>query len=135
MKQRPVHRLSRRERQIMEILYSAGHATVAEVLGYLPDPPSYSSVRALLAVLEKKGYVCHRNQGKAYRFSPTVSRARASRSALKNVVQTFFDGSIESVVAALMSMKSTRITDEEYDRLARLIERKRRQVKEKRCYD
>ena len=117
---------SRRERQIVDILYREGEAAVADVLKALPDPPSYSTVRALLAVLVEKGYVKHRQNGRQYLYSPTVSRSAASRTALKHVVNTFFDDSIENVVAALMSMKSAQISADEYERLARLIKDKRK---------
>ena len=129
MSRKQLNQLSRRERQIVDILYRQGEAAVAEVLKAIPDPPSYSTVRALLAVLEEKGYVRHRQQGRQYLYSPTVSRNQASRTALKHVVQTFFDDSVEDVVAALMSLKSTRISAEEYERLSRLIEVKRRKGK------
>ena len=124
-----LNQLSRRERQIVDILYREGEAAVTDVLKAIPDAPSYSTVRALLAVLEEKGYVKHRQQGRQYFYSPTVSRSKASRTALKHVVQTFFDDSVEDVVAALMSMKSTQISAEEYDRLSRLIKARRRKGK------
>ena len=130
MSKKQLNQLSRRERQIVDILYRQGQAAVADVLKSLPDPPSYSTVRALLAVLEEKGYVRHRQQGRLYLYSPTVSRARASRTALKHVVKTFFDDSVEDVVAALMSMKSTRISAEEYERLSRLIRVRRKKGNE-----
>ncbi|MFH1685898.1 MAG: BlaI/MecI/CopY family transcriptional regulator [bacterium] len=118
--------LSRRERQILEILYRSEKASVAEVLRALPDPPSYSSVRTILGVLKEKGHVRHRRQGRVYVYSPTVSLRRASRSALKHVVKTFFDDSVEQVVATLMSLSSTRLSDEEFERLTKLIEDSRR---------
>lgn len=126
MSKKQHNQLSRRERQIIDILYREGEAGVADVLKALPDPPSYSTVRALLAVLEEKGQVKHRKKGRQYLYSPVVSRSRASRTALKHVVNTFFDDSVEDVVAALMSMKSTQISAEEYERLSRLIEDKRK---------
>jgi len=129
MSRKQLNQLSRRERQIVDILYRQGEAAVADVLGAIPDPPSYSTVRALLAVLEEKGYVRHRQQGRLYLYSPTVSRTQASRTALKHVVNTFFDDSVEDVVAALMSMKSTQISAEEYERLSRLIEAGRKKGK------
>lgn len=129
MKKRFITQVSRRERQILEILYQLGGGSVSDVREAMPDPPSYSTVRALLGVLEEKGYVRHRKQGRVYVYTPRVSRSRASRTMLKHVVQTFFDGSVEQVVATLMNMSSAQLTDEEFDRLARLIEAKRRQEK------
>jgi predicted transcriptional regulator len=119
--------LSRRERQIMDIIYKRGQATAAEVLAEIPDPPSYSAVRALLRVLEEKGHLRHERQGPRYVFLPTVARERARRSALKRVVHTFFDGSTEEAVAALLDMSPTKLSREELDRLARLIEDARKE--------
>jgi predicted transcriptional regulator len=119
--------LSRRERQIMDIIYKRGQATAAEVLAEIPDPPSYSAVRALLRVLEEKGHLRHEQQGPRYVFLPTVARERARRSALKRVVHTFFDGSTEEAVAALLDMSPTKLSREELDRLARLIEDARKE--------
>src|SRR3954454_18922271 len=98
--------LSRRERQIMDVIYRRGRATAAEVLEGLPDPPSYSAVRAMLRVLEEKGHLRHASQGPRYLFMPTVPREKARRSALKQLVQTFFDGSTEQAVAALLDLSS-----------------------------
>lgn len=120
-------RLSRRERQIMDIVYAAGRATVAEVRDRLPDPPSYSAVRALLRVLEEKGHLRHEQDGPRYVFTPKVSRERASRSALKRLLRTFFDGSAEGAVAALLDLEAGRLAPEDYDRLAEMIERARRE--------
>ena len=131
MSRKQLNQLSRRERQIVDILYRQGEAAVAEVLKAIPDPPSYSTVRALLAVLKEKGYVRHRRQGRLYLYSPTVSRTQASRTALKHVVNTFFDDSVEDVVAALMSMKSTQISAEEYERLSQLIKAGRKKGKKR----
>ncbi|MDH3892155.1 MAG: BlaI/MecI/CopY family transcriptional regulator [candidate division Zixibacteria bacterium] len=129
MSKKQLNQLSRRERQIVDILYRQGEAAVADVLKALPDPPSYSTVRALLAVLVEKGYVKHRQNGRQYLYSPTVSRTQARRTALNHVVQTFFDDSVEDVVAALMSMKSTKSSTTEYERLSRLIEARRKKGK------
>ena len=115
--------LSRRERQIMDVVYQRGEATAAEVLEALPDPPSYSAVRALLRVLEGKGHVRH--QGPRYVFLPTVSRETARRSALARVVQTFFDGSNQAAVAALIDQSSLSRAD--IDRLDHLIDRARQE--------
>ena len=117
--------LSRRERQIMDVVYQRGEATAAEVLDALPDPPSYSAVRALLRVLEGKGHVRHRRQGPRYVFLPTVARETARRSALARVVQTFFDGSNQAAVAALIDQSSLSRAD--LDRLEHLIDRARQE--------
>ena len=117
--------LSRRERQIMDVVYQRGEATAAEALEALPDPPSYSAVRALLRVLEGKGHVRHRRQGPRYVFLPTVSRETARRSALARVVQTFFDGSNQAAVAALIDQSSLSRAD--LDRLEHLIDRARQE--------
>ena len=113
--------LTGRERQIMDIVYRHGHVTVSLVLDELPDPPSYSAVRALMRILEQKGHVRHEQDGPRYVFSPTVPRGRAQRSALSRVVHTFFDGSTEDAVAALLDMSHTRLSDDDFDRLSRLI--------------
>lgn len=107
----------------MDILYQSGEATAAQVLGGLPDPPSYSAVRALLRVLEDKGHVRHERRGARYVFSPTVARAQAQRSALRQLVETFFDGSPGAAAAALID--DARLSDDEVERLTRLIERAR----------
>ncbi|MHC5034087.1 MAG: BlaI/MecI/CopY family transcriptional regulator [Planctomycetota bacterium] len=114
--------LSRRERQIMDIIYRSGQASASDVLENLPDPPSYSSVRATLRILEEKGHVRHEKDGPRYVYLPIVSRRRARRSALRQLVNTFFDGSVEQVVAALLNAPEPDLTDEELDRLARIIE-------------
>ncbi|MEO7143037.1 MAG: BlaI/MecI/CopY family transcriptional regulator, partial [Bryobacteraceae bacterium] len=98
--------LSRRERQILDILYANGRATVAEILAALPDPPGYSAIRALLRVLEDKGHVRHQAQGPRYVFAPTLARDRAKRSALNHVLKTFFDGSPEQAVATLLDISA-----------------------------
>src|SRR5258706_3922369 len=100
--------LSRRERQIMDIVFARGEATAAEVGAALPDPPSYSAVRALLRILEEKGHLRHREDGPRYVFVPTEPREKASRSALKRVLQTFFDGSLSNAVAALVDADAGR---------------------------
>jgi BlaI family transcriptional regulator, penicillinase repressor len=113
--------LSRRERQIMEIVYRKGNATAAEVHGEMPDRPSYSAVRALLRVLEAKGHLRHRQDGPRYVYSPTVPRDRARRSALQRVVGTFFAGSVTDAVAALLDLESARLDDDELERLSTLV--------------
>jgi predicted transcriptional regulator len=119
--------LSRRERQIMDIIYRSGHATAAEVMELLPDPPSYSAVRAMLRVLEAKGHLRHEQQGPRYVFLPTLPREKASRFALKKVVQTFFDGSAEQAVAALLDISAPKLSDSELNRLSKLIEQARKE--------
>jgi BlaI family penicillinase repressor len=120
------HSLSRRERQIMDILYQLERATVAEVLAKLADKPSYSTVRAQLRVLEDKGHVRHEEHGLRYVYVPIVSRDVARRSALRHLVETFFDGSAEKVVAALLGGEASQISPEELDRLARLVSKSRK---------
>ena len=113
--------LARRERQIMDVLYKLGRASVGLVLATLPDRPNYSTVRAQLRVLEEKGHVRHEEHGLRYIYFPAVPRDVARRSALRHLVETFFDGSVENVVAALLGGEVTRISRKELDRLARLI--------------
>src|SRR5258705_6502490 len=113
--------LSRRERQIMDIIYARGEAAAAEVHEALPDAPSYSSVRALLRILEEKGHLSHREDGPRYVFMPTEPRAKASRSALQRVVQTFFDGSLSSAVAALVDGEGGKLSTEELQRIEAII--------------
>lgn len=126
MKRPPHHELSRRERQIIDILYAQGRATAAEVQAALPDPPSYSAVRALLRILEDKGHIRHDQDGPRYVYLPTVARDSAKRSAMRHMLRTFFDGSAELAISALLDDSSTRLSDAELDRLARLIEQARR---------
>ena len=117
--------LSRRERQIMDVIYASGSATVRHVMESIPDPPSYSAVRAMLRVLEEKGHVEHRYDGPRYVYVPTVPRAKASESAMKQMLRTFFDGSAERAVAALLDMSGADLSKAELDRLAALIEQAR----------
>jgi predicted transcriptional regulator len=119
--------LSRRERQIMDLLFQRGRATAAEVMDGLADAPSYSAVRALLRILEEKGHVRHEQDGPRYVYLPRADRERARQSALKHVVQTFFDGSAEQAVSALLGSEAPRMAAEELDRLAALIERARKE--------
>jgi predicted transcriptional regulator len=118
--------LSRRERQILDILYQHGQATAAEVQSGLPEPPSYSAVRALLRILEDKGHVRHEQDGPRYVYLPTVARDNAQRSALRHILQTFFDGSTEQAISALLDDSSSKLSGAELDRLARLIDTARR---------
>ena len=119
--------LSRRERQIMNILYRQGRATAAEIREQLPNKPSYSAVRAMLRILEEKGHIRHEEQSLRYVFMPIVPREKAKRSALRDLLETFFEGSTEKVVAALLDESSTRLSKEELDRLSRIIEEARRE--------
>ena len=119
--------LSRRERQIMDIIYQRGQATAADVLENLPDPPSYSAVRAMLRVLEEKGHLKHKQQGPRYLFSPKVSREKAKRSALKHLLQTFFDGSATSAVAALLDVSRSSLSDDDLKRLSALIDQAKKE--------
>ena len=119
--------LSRRERQIMDILYKLERASVGQVLAEIAGKPSYSTVRAQLRVLEEKGHVRHEEHGLRYVYAPAVPRDVARRSALRHLVETFFDGSTEKVVAALLGGEVARISPEELDRLARLISKGRKE--------
>lgn len=115
--------LGRRERQIVEAIYRLGRATVHDVLGELPDPPSYSAVRAMLGKLEGKGYVEHEQDGPRYVYMPVVPAERAQRTALRHLVDTFFDGSAERAALALIKLSDTGISDIELERLAELARR------------
>jgi predicted transcriptional regulator len=126
MKRPPHHELSRRERQIIDILYAQGRATAAEVQAALPDPPGYSAVRAMLRILEDKGHIRHEQDGPRYVYLPTVARDSAKRSAIRHVLRTFFNGSAEQAISALLDDSSTRLSDAELDRLAQLIDQARR---------
>ena len=113
--------LSRRERQIMDILYRRGRATAADVMREMPGEPNYSTVRTQLRVLEEKGHVRHEEEGPRYVYSPAVPRSSARRSALKHLVRTFFDGSPEQVVAALLGGEAAKISDEDLARIEALV--------------
>ena len=119
--------LSRRERQIMDILYSRGRASVAEVLEDLPDPPGYSAVRAMLRILEEKGHLEHDQEGPRYLYRPTLPRSKAQKSAMERIVRTFFDGSAERAVAALLDLSASELSDQELGRLAELIEQAKKE--------
>jgi predicted transcriptional regulator len=122
MSDNPHNQLSRRERQIMDIIYQRGQATAAEVLQNLPNPPGYSAVRAMLRLLEEKGYLKHEQDGPRYLFKPTLAREKARKSAMKQMLETFFDGSTEQAVAALLNLSKSKLGKEELDRLSRMIE-------------
>ena len=123
------HKLSRRERQIMDVLFQHGKATAAEVREGMPDAPSYSVVRAQLRILEDKGHITHKQDGPRYLYQPTVAKARATRSALNHMVDTFFDGSAGQAVAALLDDSASGLSDEELDRLEGLIRQARSREK------
>ena len=119
--------LSRRERQIMDALYRRGKATAMDVLGDLPDPPSYTAIRTLLRILEDKGHIRHTQEGARYVYAPRVSRERASRSVLENVVRNFFDGSREKLMAALLDGGAGKLSPGEIENFSELIERAKKE--------
>ena len=119
--------LSRRERQIMEIVYELGKASAADVRERMPDPPSYSAVRAMLRILEEKGHIRHEQDGPRYVFLPTVPREQASENALRRLVRTFFDGSPEGAMAALLDLEGGDLDDEALRRIARKIDEARKE--------
>jgi predicted transcriptional regulator len=119
--------LSRRERQIMDIVYEMKEATAQQVLERLPSPPSYSAVRALLRVLERKGHLVHRQDGPRYVYVPRLAKDKARQSALAHLRRTFFDGSTADVVAALLDMSEDDLSKEDYARLAELIDKARKE--------
>ena len=126
MKAPRLFQLSRHERQIVDILYAQGRATAAEVQAQLPEPPSYSAVRAMLRILEEQGHVRHEQDGPRYVYVPTVARESAKRSAMRHMLQTFFNGSAEQAISALLDDSSSKLSDDELDRLAAMIEQARR---------
>jgi predicted transcriptional regulator len=117
--------LSRRERQIMDIVYELKEVSALQVLERLPSPPSYSAVRALLRVLEQKGHLVHRQDGPRYAYSARLPKDKARKTALSHLMRTFFDGSTESVVAALLDISEDNLSEEDYRRLTELIEKAR----------
>jgi predicted transcriptional regulator len=119
--------LSRRERQIMDVLYRRGRATAADVMDDLPGDSSYSTVRTQLRVLEEKGHVRHEIDGPRFVYLPAVPRRAARKTALRHLVDTFFDGSAENVVAALLGGEGARLTDEELRRIAELVSKARKE--------
>jgi predicted transcriptional regulator len=121
------HGLARRERQIMDVLYRLGRATAADITAQLPGQPNYSTVRTQLRVLEEKGHVRHEEQGLRYVYAPAVPRHAVRKSALKHIVDTFFEGSLEKTVAALLGADGARMTHEQFDRLAELIAKARKE--------
>lgn len=127
MPEPPQHTLSRRERQIMEIIYRRGQATVADVLADMADPPSYSAVRAMLRLLEEKGHLRHQEDGRRFVYRPTLAPEKARRSALKSLLATFFGGSVGEAVASLIDQNKEKLTSEDLDRLSTLIEQARKE--------
>jgi BlaI family penicillinase repressor len=124
-----VPKLSRRERQIMDILYQHTKASAGDVLKAMHDPPSYSAVRAMLRVLEEKGHVKHETDELKYVYAPTVPREKARKSAVKHLLDTFFSGSPEQAVAALLDVSSTKLTRQELDRMSAMIEQAKKEGK------
>ncbi len=122
---RSLHSLTRRERQIMDILYRRGRATAAAVMADLPGKPNSSTVRTQLRVLEEKGHVRHDEEGLRYVYMPALPRHAARKSALRHLVDTFFDGSAEKVVTALVGGEGARLSDDELNRIAEVIEKAR----------
>jgi len=119
--------LTRRERQIMDALFRRGRATAADVMEDLPGDPSYSTVRTQLRVLEEKGHVRHEEDGQRYVYSPALARGTVRRSALKHLVETFFDGSVEQTVAALLGGEGSRLSQAQLDRIEELIRKARKE--------
>lgn len=117
----PLSALTRRERHIMDILFRLGRATAEEVMREMPGEPSYSTVRTQLRVLEEKGHVRHDEQGRRFIYMPAVARSAARRSALRHVMDTFFDGSVEKVVAALLGGDASKLSADELDRIAEMV--------------
>ncbi|MEP6507397.1 MAG: BlaI/MecI/CopY family transcriptional regulator [Gemmatimonadales bacterium] len=117
--------LSRRERQIMDFLFEHERASVSEVMEGIADPPSYSAVRAMLATLEDKGRVSHVEDGRAYIYQPTLKKEAARQGALSHLLKTFFDGSTEKAVAALLDLKATKLSEAELERVAKLVDQAR----------
>ncbi len=126
-KSSPHTTLTRRERQIMDVLYRRGRATAADVMAALPGEPSSSTVRTQLRVLEEKGHVSHEEEGLRYVYAPAVPRHAARKSALKHLVETFFDGSAEQVVAAVLGGEASRLSDDDLKRIAELVAEARKE--------
>ena len=123
---RQLIKLSRRERQVMDVLYKEGRATAATVMELMPDPPGYSAVRTLLATLERKGYVRHERDGAKHVFIPMVARSNAARTALAHLIQTFFNGSRGRAAAALLNVDASQFSSEELDELEELVRKARK---------
>lgn len=125
MTEPPFEELSRRERQIMEVVYAEGEVSVRDVMERLPDPPSYSAVRTTLGILQDKGHVSHRPDGARYVYRPSVPVTTARKAALERLVATFFDGSVEDAAVALLRIDDARIPDARLDALSDMIRRAR----------
>jgi predicted transcriptional regulator len=119
--------LSRRERQMMDILYQRGRATAQEILDAMPDPPTYSAVRAKLRVLEEKGHIRHEEEALRYVYLPVVARDSARKSALKHLVTTFFAGSVQETVAALLDLSHSNLTPQDLDRISKLVDQAKKE--------
>ena len=119
--------LSKRERQIMEVIYRRKSASVKEVLDEIPNPPTYSAVRSILNILEEKRFLKHSKQGKKYVYSPTISPRKATKSAVKQLLTTYFDNSLEKAVITMLEMHNDDLTDADFKRLSRIIERARKE--------
>lgn len=129
MDEKRLMHLSRRERQIMDVMFAKGQASAADIQQALPDPPSYSTVRTQLRVLEDKGLLTHIEQGPRYLYTPTITAENAKVSALKHLMTTFFNNSPDSVVSALLDLPDTDLSDEDFERLTRIIDQARREGK------
>lgn len=129
MSQRKDERLSKREQQIMDIIYQKGELSANQVMDFLPDPPSYSAVRAMLRVLEEKGRLRHKQDGLKYIFFPTVHKEEAKESALKGLLNTFFNGSAKNAVATLIDMSKEEMRDSDWNRLENIIEKAKQEGK------
>lgn len=121
--------LSRRESQIMDAVYQLGEASVADVVGRLPDEPGYNTIRNTMAILERKGYLRHRRDGQRYLYTPRGPVEQAKRSALRHLLHTFFDGSLPQAVIALMGASRDELTDEDLNEIAQYIERARTETR------
>ena len=122
--------LSRRERQVMAILYKRKNASVKDILKDIPNPPSYSAVRSVVNILEDKGFIKHKKHGKKYVYSPTISRNKATSSAVKQLLATYFDNSLEKAVTTMLEMHNNDLTGEDFKRLSLIIEKARKEAEE-----
>ena len=129
MSERLRHGLSKRERQIMEAIYRRKSATAQEVWNAIPEPPSYSAVRATLKILEAKGLLTHRRQGRKYLYLPKIPHGRARQTAIRQLLETYFDDSVEAAVAALIRTDRRKLTEEDYQRLIELIRQAEKEAK------
>ena len=127
MNQKDLHQLSRREKQIMHIVFQKQHVSVQDVLDELPNPPSYSAVRAWLRILEEKGFVKHLKHGLKYIYTPNISTKKSMRSDLKQLLKTYFSNSIETAVAALIDVNKHQLAEQDYERLINIINEARKE--------